>query len=107
MGAVPLGNDAMPLSIKKLATIRQNQLSLWTQKKLPLNELIRRQQAIAAAGHFEAYNYWLFQSARPDEFNEWVSQHPTQFKNWLDWQNKNKFTLESADFQRLHVMRGW
>jgi hypothetical protein len=107
MGAIPLGNSVAPLSIEKLAKIRENQLSLWAQKKLPLNELLRRQQAISAAGHFEAYNYWLFQSARPDEFNEWVSQHQAQFKGWQDWQNKNKFTLKSADFQRLRVMRGW
>jgi len=107
MGTLPLGGNLTPLSIQKLTKIRENQLSLWTQKKFPLNDLMRRQQAIIAAGQFEAYNYWLFQSARPDEFKEWISQHQTQFDDWLNWQSKNKFILQSADLQRLHVMHGW
>ena len=107
MGTLPLAGNVTPLSIQKLTKVRENQLTLWTQKKFPLNDLMRRQQAIQAAGHFEAYNYWLFQSARPDEFKEWVSQHQTQFNEWLKWQSKNPFTVQSADFQRLHVMHGW
>ena len=107
MGALPLASDLGSLSIQKLTKIRENQLSLWTQKKLPLNELVRRLQIVTAAGHFEAYNYWLFQAARPDEFNGWLSHHQTQYNDWLDWRSKNQFTIQSSDFQRLHVMHGW
>jgi len=106
MGAVPFGSGIKPLSIKKLSDIRKNQLSLWSQKKLPTNELIRRQQAVLNAGHFEAYNYWLFESARPDEFNEWLKEHQTQFQAWLEWQSKNKFAALSPDFQRLFIVSG-
>jgi hypothetical protein len=106
MGAAPLGGNLKPLSIQKLTGIRKNQLSLWAQKKLPLNELLRRQQAVMAAGHFEAYNYWLFQGARLDEFNQWLKQHQAQFQAWLDWQSKNKFTVQSPNLQRLHMIRG-
>jgi hypothetical protein len=56
MAAAPFGNDLMPLSVQKLAQIRKNQLSLLNQKKLSSNELIRWQQTIIAAGHFDAYN---------------------------------------------------
>ena len=106
MGAVPFGSNVKPLSIHKLFDIRKNQVSLLAQKKLAPNELIRRQQAIMAAGHFEAYNYWLFQSALPDEFNQWLGQHQAQFQAWLDWQRQNKFTVSSPDFQRLHFVKG-
>ena len=106
MGAVPFGSTIKPLSIQKLSDIRKNQLSLWAQKKLPLNESVRWQQAVLSAGQFEAYNYWLFQSARPDEFNQWLKQHQTQFQSWLDWQSKNKFTVLSPDFQRLKIVSG-
>lgn len=104
--AVPLTSQLPPLSIKSLTAIRQNQLSLWTQKKLPSTELVRRQQAILSAGHFEAYNYWLFKSARPDEFSQWAKDHQAQFQAWLDWQGKNKFDIKSPDFQRLYMLRG-
>jgi len=105
MGALPLGGEASPLSIKKLISIRKNQLSLWKQKNLPETELTRRQQAIIAAGHFDAYNYWLFQNARPDEFTQWVGDHQPEFQAWRDWQDKNKFTIERPDLQRLYFLK--
>src|SRR5260370_12018397 len=69
IGAFPLKNDVPPLSIQKLTAIRRDQLALWGQKNLPRTELVRRQQAILAAGHFDAYHYWLFWSSPPDELN--------------------------------------
>lgn len=104
MGAVPFGGNIKPLSIHLLSDIRKNQLTLLAQKKIASNELIRWQQAIITAGHFEAYNYWLFQSARPNEFNQWLGQHQAQLQSWLDWQSQNKFTVSSPDFQRLHLV---
>ncbi len=105
MGAFPLGSSVTPLSIQKLTEIRKHQLSQWAQKKLPSNELVRWQQAIMVAGHFDAYNYWLFQSARPDEFGQWAKEHQTQYQAWLDWQANNKFAVQTPDFQRLYLMR--
>jgi hypothetical protein len=105
MGAVPFGSDVKPLTIHKLSDIRKNQLALLAQKKIAPNDLIRWQQAVITAGHFEAYNYWLFQSARPDEFSQWLAQHQTQFQAWLDWQNRSKFMVSSPDFQRLYIVR--
>ena len=106
MGAVPLGKSLTPLSIEKLTQIRKNQLSLWNQKRLPSNDLMRWQQLITSAGHFDAYNYGLFQNARADEFNQWTKEHLAQYQNWLDWLAKNKFTVQTPDFQRLYLIRG-
>lgn len=106
MAAAPLGNGLTPLSVQKLTQIRKNQLSLWNQKKLPSNELMRWQQSIIAAGNFDAYNYWLFQSARADEFNQWTMEHQAQYQAWLAWLEKNKFTIQTPDFQRLYLIRG-
>jgi hypothetical protein len=105
MAAVSLRSDFPPLSIQRLTQIRKNQLSLWNQKKLPQTELVRRQEVILSAGHFEAYNYWLFNGAHADEFNEWVRGHQAQFQAWLDWQSKNKFEVQTPDFQRLYFLR--
>jgi len=105
MAAAPLGDGLLPLSVHKLTQIRKSQLSIWNQKKLPANELMRWQQAIIATGNFDAYNYWLFQSARPDEFNEWTKAHHEQYQAWLDWLAKNKFSIQTPDFQRLYLIR--
>lgn len=43
-------------SDQRLTEIRKNRLVLWHQKKLPPTEVIRRQDTILSAGHFEAYN---------------------------------------------------
>jgi hypothetical protein len=96
--------DAVPLTIQKLAAIRKTQLALWGQKKLPETALMRRQEAILSAGHLDAYNYWLFKGARPEEFKDWLKEHQTQYQAWLDWQGKNKFDIQSPDFQRLHLL---
>lgn len=102
IGAVSVKGDFPPLSIQKLTEIRRNQLAL---KKLPETALVRRQEAILSAGHFEAYNYWLFRSAHAKEFNEWIKGHKDQFQAWQDWQGKNKFEVETPDFQRLYLLR--
>lgn len=104
-GALPSINVVPPLSIKTLIAIRKNQLSLWGQKKLPSTELVRRQQTVLAASHFDAYNYWLFKAARPEEFEGWVKEHQTEFQAWLDWLGKNKLVVKAPDFQRLYLLR--
>jgi len=105
MGAAGVKGTFPPLSIQTLIAIRKNQLSLWNQKKLPETELVRRQEAILSGGHFEAYNYWLFKGARAEEFSEWIKYHQDQFQAWLDWQSKNKFEVQTPDFQRLYLLR--
>jgi hypothetical protein len=105
MGAVGVKSDFPPLSIQRLIDIRKNQLSLWSQRKLPETELVRWQEAILSAGHFEAYNYWLFKGARPEEFSEWSKNHEDQFQAWLDWRSKNPFQVHTPDFQRLYLLR--
>jgi hypothetical protein len=105
MGVVGLKGDFPPLSIQKLIEIRKSQLSLWNQTKLPQTELVRRQETILAAGHFDAYNYWLFRAARGEEFSEWRKEHDAQFQAWLDWQARNRFSIRALDFQRLYMLR--
>jgi len=105
MGAVGVKGDFRPLSIQRLTDIRKNQLLLWSQRKLPETGLVRWQEAILSAGHFEAYNYWLFKGAHPEEFSEWSKSHQDQFQAWLDWRSKNPFQVQAPDFQRLYLLR--
>lgn len=105
MSSFGVGGDVTPLSIEKITAIRKNQLSLWNQQKMPMNELMKWQASIIAAGHFDAYNYWLFRAARPDEVKDWLKNHSVQFQSWLDWREKNNFSPRSPDFQRLYLLK--
>jgi hypothetical protein len=104
-GASRFFRTVPPLSLRKLAAIREIQVSAWTKRQLLPNELVIWQQSIIDAGYFEAYNYLLFQSARRDEFNQWIKEHQADYQAWTDWLAKNKFTVRKPDFQRLYIMR--
>ncbi len=105
LGFVAAKGEFSPLSVRTLAETRRQQLAVWKEKRLPKTELVRRLEAIASAGHFEAYNYWLFRNARPEEFKQWQDAHQAQYKQWLDWQAKNRFAPQKPDFQRLSLLR--
>lgn len=68
--------------------------------KLPDTELVRWQERILQAGHFDAYNYWLFRSARPAEYEKWSKAHRKELDAWLAWRSSNAIRLDLPDFQR-------
>jgi hypothetical protein len=103
-GAIPMSNRLSSLTIETLSDIRTNQIALWKQRKLPSHELVKWQNSVIEAGHFEAYHYWLFEGARPEEFREWLAANQAQFDGWLQWHSKNKFNPEKPDFHRLRLM---
>jgi hypothetical protein len=34
-----------------------------------------------------------------------MKEHQAEFQAWKDWQDKNKFTVERPDFQRLYFLK--
>ncbi len=97
-----MGNRELnPASIAGLTRLRRDQLEIWKEKKLPVTQLIQWQQSIEAAGHFDAYNYWLFRQARPSEFDSWLAQHRGEYEAWIAWHSQNAFRPTGPDFQRL------
>jgi hypothetical protein len=104
--AAPNTPKLSALTIATLSDIRQSQLSLLNQKKLFDNQFSRWLTSMAAAGHFEAYNYWLFQQARPDEFKAWLETNKTKYDAWIAWREKNSFKPTRPDFQRLYLLKG-
>lgn len=98
---VTSGADIPLSSLASLNKIRQSQLDIWIDKQLPRNQFINRLLAIKAAGHFEAYNYWLFAPAFPKEFTAWKAKNPQLHASWLKWLKENKYTITTNDFHRL------
>jgi hypothetical protein len=92
-----------PLTIRTLTQIRQQQLRLWKEKGLPETELAKWLGQVVAAGHFEAYNYWLFQDACPRELETWKASSPALLAPWLEWLQSHPFQPGKPDFHRIYA----
>lgn len=57
----------------------------------PETELFRWLAALAAAGHLEAYDVWLFGPAFPEEASAWVSAHPGALESLQGYLSANPF----------------
>lgn len=74
------------LPIRELIKIRENFLRIWFNKNyntLFPNVVFDFQKKILDSGNFEAYNYWLFDVADKEEFNDWQKQNQKKFNSFL------------------------
>lgn len=55
--------------------------------------LLEFQKQIIEAGHWEAYNYFLFMQCFPEEFEEWYSANSAALDSFIDWYNNSPYTL--------------
>lgn len=55
--------------------------------------LIEFQKKIIDAGHWDAYNYFIFGDAAPEEFERWHEQHSDAYDAFVDWYNADPFCL--------------
>ena len=55
--------------------------------------LLEFQKKIIEAGHWDAYNCFLFMQCFPEEFEEWYSTNSNAFEAFVDWYNTSPFTL--------------
>lgn len=55
--------------------------------------LLEFQKKIIDAGHWDAYNYFLFMLNFPEEFKAWYSADSAPLQEFIDWYNKAPFTL--------------
>lgn len=79
------------ISIAKLAESRRF-VCQWLPRQLPghpMQGLLKWQQAIAKAGHMEAYHYWLLYDARPDEFLTWFEANEAKYAAFEGWFSDN------------------
>jgi hypothetical protein len=57
------------------------------------NPLFAFHKQLAEAGHFEAYNRWLFMAGDPDAFQEWYDDELVAFDQFVDYFNAEGFRL--------------
>lgn len=57
--------------------------------------LLPFQKKIIDAGHWEAYNYFLFSSVQNEEFEAWYSENESKLDAFIDWFNVDTFRLDA------------
>lgn len=55
--------------------------------------LLEFQKKVIDAGHWDAYNYFLFLQCFPEEFVQWYEVNSDKFDEFVDWYNNDPFTL--------------
>jgi len=58
--------------------------------------LLPFQKQVIDAGHWEAYNYFIFSKAFSEEFDEWYDSNSGKFDAFVDWYNNDTFKLDST-----------
>ncbi len=58
--------------------------------------LLPFQKKIIDAGHWEAYNYFIFSEASPEEFEAWHTANSDAFDAFVDWYNNSIFRLDAT-----------
>jgi tetratricopeptide (TPR) repeat protein len=56
------------------------------------------QKQIKDAGHFEAYNHWLFLAADEQAFTNWRNQNEEKWKAFVTWYKENPMQLNKDNF---------
>ncbi len=55
--------------------------------------LLEFQRKVIEAGHWNAYNYYLFMMSHPDEFDQWYDTNSEKLDAFIEWYNQAPFTL--------------
>lgn len=84
------------LDYEGLCQTRANFLEVYTKQghaEKYDNVLMRYQQQIKEAGHFNAYNHWLLMMGDPDGFDAWYANNKQEFDDFTEWYLANPISI--------------
>jgi tetratricopeptide (TPR) repeat protein len=88
------------MGLGALIELRTHMLSQWASQTKPKAKvqaadlLWAWQLHIQQAGHWQAYNYWLFQQCRCQEAQQWFVTHAADFERFVQWLSVNRLRLD-------------
>jgi tetratricopeptide (TPR) repeat protein len=88
------------IDIASLNTIRTKFLDLYNTENVSkkyANALIEYQNKVKNAGHFEAYNYWLFRHGDVKEFEKWQKENKQKWDSFIEWFKQNKIQISNEN----------
>jgi tetratricopeptide (TPR) repeat protein len=83
-----------------LSHARKSFLEMWLQGftlAYP-NLLYKYHRTMNDLGFFEAYNFWLFSKASPEEFLYWVQRNGTTYEAFIDWFLEKPLKVDVEDY---------
>lgn len=92
-----LGDTPFTCSIEQLIKIRkglvENYFSVTNDLYGNSMYLFEFYKNLIDAGHWDAYNYFLFESTAPEEYAAWYDTHEEDMTAFIDWYNRTPFSL--------------
>jgi tetratricopeptide (TPR) repeat protein len=98
-GLLPKEKNA--LSIDVIHKIRTKFIEIWYKDKWNekySNALFDLHRKMVLAGHFETYNYWVFNAARKVEAEKWLKNNPEKLNLFGDYMIKNQLKLHKGNY---------
>lgn len=62
------------------------------------NPLIDLWKTMVDKGHFEAYNYWVFQMGDVDANDAWIEEHQEQYDAFVEYYNENPIKISESNY---------
>jgi tetratricopeptide (TPR) repeat protein len=89
------------IKIDDLYKIRKHFIEIWYKDKWNKkfsNPLLDHHKKMIEEGHFEAYNYWLFNSVRKKESEEWVKENKKKLEDFGSFMVKNQLRINKGNY---------
>ena len=93
-------------TIKDLIEIRSGFFEML--RDVDMVYLFKYLSQIYDAGHWEAYNYWLFYEVMPEESKKWIEDNLDKYEAFVNWGDANQFKLSDENKNtvcRLYFMK--
>lgn len=102
-----IGITLQDLYIQDLNTVRNNFIIRWNKEGLDRdfpNPLITWWRQLYSKGVFDAYNYWVFNQGRFNEFEQWYSGQSDYYTQFFTWFKSTGMPLDKRNlFLRTSV----
>ncbi|MFC2130763.1 tetratricopeptide repeat protein [Bacteroidota bacterium] len=96
-----LPKNKTELTIDKIYQIRKKFIEIWYNDKWNKrysNPLFDLHKKMIKSGHFEAYNYWIFNASRKKESNNWLKDKQQKLEDFGNWMVKNSLKIHKGNY---------
>ncbi len=99
--AVGVALNKKYFDLEYINRMRTTFVKLWYDggyDKFHPNPLIAMWKTMIDKGHFEAYNYWVFQMGDTDAQSDWVTEHQEQYDAFVEYFVENPIDISPTNY---------
>ena len=90
-------NERDDLTLNTMHKMRTNFIDLWSERgfdeRFP-NIIFNFHKQLMISNNFEAYNFWIMQQARPEEYAAWLEKNSQKLGKLGKWLNENHLVID-------------